>query len=405
MNKSFKTLFFLKKSGSYKEGPITIYLRVTVDGFKSEMALQRNCDPSKWNQATGRSTGKKAEYLQLNQYLDVIQGKIFEIQKEHELKNEPLTAEIVKQKLLGATKEEQHFLLEVFKHHNDQFEALVGKEYSINTLKKFKSAVVSLQNFIQWKYQKRDIALEDLNHAFITEYEFYLKTVQKVQHNSAMGNIKKLKKIVKQCLANSWIEKDPFTSFKIKIKENHRLILTEDELGILANKDFEIPRLELVRDIFLFSCYTGLSYADVAKLTPDDLIKGIDGEVWIITNRTKTDTPSRIPLLPPALAIIDKYKDNHLAKIKGLLLPTLSNQKMNAYLKEITACCGIKKELTFHCARHTFATTVTLTNGVPIETVGKMLGHKNLKTTQHYAKILDKKVSEDMGALREKFRK
>jgi site-specific recombinase XerD len=141
------------------------------------------------------------------------------------------------------------------------------------------------------------------------------------------------------------------------------------------------------------------------KLTPDDLIKGIDGEIWIFTIRTKTDIASRIPLLPPALAIIEKYKDNPLVKSKGKILPTLSNQKMNAYLKEITACCGIKKDLTFHCARHTFATTVTLSNGVPIETVGKMLGHKNLKTTQHYAKIIDRKVSADMRVLREKYNK
>ncbi len=181
MNKSFKSFFFFKKGNGYKEGPMPVYLRISVNGQRAEITVQRKCDALKWNLASGRATGKKSEILQLNQYLDVIQGKIFEIQKEHELKNEPLTAEIVKQKLLGATKEKQHSLLEVFKHHNDQFEALFGKEYSINTLKKFKAAVVSLQNFIQWKYQKKDIPLVELNHPFITEYEFYLKTVQNVQ--------------------------------------------------------------------------------------------------------------------------------------------------------------------------------------------------------------------------------
>lgn len=405
MNKSFKTLFFLKKKGGYISGPVSIYLRLTVNGVISELTVQRKIEPQKWNQSSGRAKGTKPEIVQLNSYLDVIQGRIFEIQKEHELKNEPLTAEIVKEKLLGVTKEKKHTLIEVFKCHNEQLKSLVDKEYSYGTYKKYKSVLNSIQNFIQWKFQKRDIAIADLNHPFITEYEFYLKSVQGVQHNTAMSNIKKLKKIVRQCVANDWIGKDPFQSYKVKIKDNHRSILSEDELKILEMKNFDINRLELVKDIFLFSCYTGLSYSDVTKLSHDELIKGIDGELWIFTTRTKTNTSSRIPLLPPALAIVEKYKDHPLAKSNGKILPTFSNQKMNAYLKEITVCCGIKKVLTFHCARHTFATTVTLTNGVPIETVGKMLGHKNLRTTQHYAKILDKKVSEDMGMLREKYKK
>lgn len=404
MNTSFKTNFFLKKSGSYKSGPLSIYVRITVDGERCELTVQRKMDPSRWNQTTGRAKGSKSETIQLNTYLDAIQGKIFEIQKEHELKNEPLTSEIVKQKLLGITKEKQHTLIEIFTYHNQQFGALVGKEYSLGTFKKFKCVLTSIKNFLQWKYQKKDIIITDLNHQFITEYEFYLKTVQNVQHNSAMANIKKLKKIVNQCLANGWLEKDPFFAYKIKLKETHKVILSEDELNLLQNKSFEISRLDQVKDCFLFSCFTGLSYSDLMKLKTEDLVKGIDGEIWIFTTRTKTDTPSRIPLLPGALAIIEKYKDNPSVKNKGKVLPTLSNQKMNSYLKEITDSCGFKKDLTFHSARHTFATTVTLSNGVPIETVSKMLGHRSLTTTQHYAKILDKKVSDDMSALRIKYK-
>ena len=186
-------------------------------------------------------------------------------------------------------------------------------------------------------------------------------------------------------------------------REVLRPYLTEGELQILASKKFMIPRVGQIRDIFLFCCYTGLAYVDVQKLTRSEISTGIDGEKWIFTHRQKTETASRIPLLQPALEILDRYKDHPYCVNKDRLLPVPCNQKMNAYLKEIADLCQISKKFTTHTARHTFATTVTLTNGVPIETVSKMLGHKNLKTTQHYAKILDRKVSEDMKSLREKF--
>jgi site-specific recombinase XerD len=402
MQQSFKTLFFLKRGHGYQNGPAPIYVRITINGRQKEITTQRSCEPGKWNQATGRAKGTRAEIVQLNSYLDAIQAKIFEIQKEYELRNEPLTPELVKQKLLGLTQEKKHTLVEVFRYHNQQFAELAGTEFSVGTLKKFKSALVSLQNFIRWKFGQEDIAIAQLSHQFITDYEFYLKSVQGIQHNTAMGNIKKLKKIVRQCVANDWLAKDPFMAYKIKTRETHRVILSEEELQTLADKDFPLARLDQVRDIFLFCCFTGLSYSDVTKLRPGDLVRGIDGELWIHITRTKTDTASRIPLLPTALAILEKYQDSPVIALKGTLLPTLTNQRMNSYLKEIADACGFHKELTFHCSRHTFATTVTLTNGVPIETVGKMLGHRNLRTTQHYAKILDRKVSDDMKALREK---
>jgi integrase len=187
------------------------------------------------------------------------------------------------------------------------------------------------------------------------------------------------------------------------MKEVNRQFLTEQELQTLSNKALMNERLRQVRDIFVFSCYTGLAYIDAANLTPQNIGIGMDGERWIYTFRQKTDTRTNIPVLPPAMAIIEKYKEHQLCKVKNKLLPILSNQKMNAYLKEIAALCNINKELTFHIARHTFATTVTLSNGIPIETVSKMLGHSSIKQTQHYAKILDRKVSDDMKVLRDKF--
>ncbi len=217
-----------------------------------------------------------------------------------------------------------------------------------------------------------------------------------------MGNIKKLKKIVRHCVANEWIKNDPFRSYRITTQETSRNFLLMGELENLISKEISISRLNQVRDLFVFSCYTGLCYSDVIDLKATDICIGIDGEKWIFRKRKKTDTLSRIPLLPIAIGLLTKYSNHPTAVSKGKLFPPISNQKLNSYLKEISVICGIYKDLTFHCARHTFATTVTLTNGVPIETVSKMLGHRSLRTTQQYAKILDGKISVDMKELKKK---
>jgi len=206
-----------------------------------------------------------------------------------------------------------------------------------------------------------------------------------------------------QCIAKKWIERSPFIGFKMSVNETHKTFLNEQELLLIAEKQIAIKRLEQVRDIFLFSCYTGLAYCDVAKLTKASVVIGVDGDRWIFTNRSKTNTASKIPLLPISNSIVNKYNDHPVTSRSGKLLPVMSNQRMNSQLKELADLCSLTKELTFHCARHTFATTVTLTNGVPIETVSKMLGHKSLKTTQLYAKIVDKKVSEDMRILKGRY--
>ena len=231
-----------------------------------------------------------------------------------------------------------------------------------------------MAEFIKKKYNQNDIHVQDVNHQFINGFEYYLKTTRKCAH------------------------------WKGKLKIVEREFLTQEEIQKIIDKELRMERLDQVRDIFIFCCFTGLAYADVKKLTKDDVVIGVDGEQWVKTRRTKTDTRSNIPILPIAQTIIEKYKDNELMKIKNVVLPVLTNQKMNAYIKEIADLCGITKNLTFHLARHTFATTVTLSNGVPIESVSKMLGHTNLKTTQHYAKILDMKVSKDMEILRNKFK-
>lgn len=328
---------------------------------------------------------------------------MYDLRKSLEDNGHPVTAENIKTLLQGdEIKTHRYMIMEIFLQHNLQMEALVGSEYAAGTLQRFETSYRHTQAFLQWKYKVDDLDVAKLDYEFLCEYEFWLKSVRKCSHNPAIKYLSNFRKIVNRCLRNGWLQKDPFHGFKMTKREVERSALTELELEAITALSFPVERLRLVRDIFLFSCYSGLAYADVSKLKRSEIIVGIDGEKWLVSKRQKTDVSARIPLLPPALKIIEQYSDHPQCLLQNRVLPILSNQKMNAYLKEIADKAGIHKNLTFHIARHTFATTVTLSNGVPIETVSKMLGHRSLRTTQHYAKILDRKISEDMKGLREK---
>jgi len=291
-------------------------------------------------------------------------------------------------------------LIPIFKEHNRQIAALIGTEYAKGTADRYETSLKHTQAFLKWKYKVDDINIEGINHEFIMSYDFYLRSERKCANNSTVKYMKNFKKIILMCIDNGWLDKDPFIKYKPKVKIVARDYLTKEELETMALKTYSSLRIEQVKDIFIFCCYTGLAYIDVKQLKRSEIIKGIDGQQWIFTTRQKTDTASRIPLLTQALRIIQKYEQHPECADQNKVLPVLSNQKMNSYLKEIADVCGINKELTFHIARHTFATSVTLANGVSIESVSKMLGHKNMRTTQHYAKILDSKVSEDMQLLK-----
>ncbi|QJD96119.1 site-specific integrase [Mucilaginibacter robiniae] len=401
MRTSLTLLFYLKKPKHYQSGSMPVYLRITVDGQRTEIAVSRKYDSAKWNSQTGRATGTKADAKALNIYLDDIQSKIFEIHRQMTEADEMITAETLKNRYTGKL-EKARTLVSVFQEHNARMKALVGQEFEKSTLKRYETCLMHTVDFMKWKFNISDIELKRVNFEFLTDFEFYLRSVRKCANNSAIKYIKNLGKIVRICLGNGWLTVDPYLNYKPKTKKVHRIVLTKDELLSIANKEFTVERLGLVRDIFLFSCYTGLAYVDVRKLKRSEMVKGVDDDLWIYTNRQKTDTLSRIPILPVALSIIKKYEDHPQCLIDGKLLPVMSNQKMNAYLKEIADLCRIDKLLTFHIARHTFATTVTLNNGVPIESVAKMMGHTSIKTTQIYAKVMDHKISEDMQALKEK---
>lgn len=394
--------FYAKSTKANVDGLLPIYVRLTIDGKRFEYSTKKFVEKSKWSAETSRMKGNSEEARSINGLLDFTRNRINEIQFELLKENKPLTIEEFKGKIQG-TAERQRFLIPIFQDHNNKIKALLGKEYAPGTLERYETSLRHTEEFLMWKYNLKDIDILQIDHAFITDYEFFLRTVRNCANNTAVKYIKNFNKIIKICLANHWIERNPFANYKSKVKEVERVYLSEEEIQEISNKEFATERLSLVRDIFLFSCFTGLAYIDVKNLTKSHISLGIDGEKWIFTHRQKTESASKIPILPVTQMIIDIYADHPQALNQDKLLPILSNQKMNAYLKEIAAVCNIDKELTFHIARHTFATTVTLTNGVPIESVSKMLGHKNLRTTQHYAKVLDKKVSEDMQALKKKF--
>lgn len=402
MNTKLSILFYVKRAKSNSNGLSAIYLRVTIDGERIEFSTKRFTHPDKWSVEGNRMKGTGAEARATNTYLDTLKAKVYDYQQQLIREGECVNAENMKNKINGVEKR-HYMLIPIFKQHNEEIRALIGKEYSPATHERYETSLKHTEDFIRWKYKISDIDIRKIDHEFITSYEFYLKSVRNCCQNTASKYIKNFGKIIRICLANGWIIRNPFINYKGKMVEVERSFLSMKEIETMFKKNFVSERINHVRDIFLFSCYTGLAYADVKKLSHKDIGIGIDGEKWIFINRTKTDTRSNIPLLPIAASILDKYKDHPQVVHQEKLLPILSNQKMNAYLKEIADVCGINKELTFHTARHTFATTVTLSNGVPIESVSKMLGHKNLKTTQHYAKILDLKVSHDMKILKEKF--
>ena len=402
MRQTISVKFFARKDRAKEDGLVPIFMRIGIGLKRINIITKIYVKPADWSVQNCKLKTNNEESRRINKMLEAFKLKAFDHQRELMTEGKEVSLENIKAKWYGTSVEKPRMLMEVFKQHNDQMKALINQEFSPLTFERYETSFRHTQEYMRWKYQIDDIDIKQLNYEFISNYEFWLKSERKCDHNTTVKYLSNFKKIVHICIKNGWLDRDPFVGFKMTKREVERPFLVEEELTRIIEEDFTMPRLRQVRDIFIFCCYTGLAYADVKKLTREEITTGIDGEKWIWTSRQKTDTTTRVPLLPRALAILDRYKDDPQCLNKGRLLPVLSNQKMNNYLKEISDACEITKKMTFHTARHTFATTVTLSNGVPIETVSKMLGHRNLKTTQHYAKILDLKVSEDMMKLRNK---
>ncbi|MFT3752876.1 MAG: site-specific integrase [Paludibacter sp.] len=395
MKTTFNVLFFLKRDKQKKNGNIPLMCRITVDGEESRFSMKTNVDPTLWDVKTGKMIGRSAKAQEINALVDNTKSVLNRIYHQELEQMRSATAEKVKNIFLGINTKQQT-LLELFRKHNKDVKSLIGKTKAKGTYQKYEVTLKHLTNYIRKRYNLSDMPFNEINHMFIADFETYLLVDCQCNSNTTGKFIQFLKRIILIARNNGWMLHDPFINYKIHWSKVDRGYLTKEELESLATKKIDIPRLEHVRDIFIFCCFTGLAYIDVYNLKESNIRTSFDEKLWIMTKRQKTDVNSNIPLLEVPRRILEKYK----GKLpEGKILPILSNQKMNAYLKEIADLCGINKNLTFHLARHTFATTVTLSQGVPIESVSKMLGHTNIKTTQIYARITDNKIGHDMGVL------
>ncbi|UEG54044.1 site-specific integrase [Mucilaginibacter daejeonensis] len=398
--RSFR-VYFTIKTDKAKNGKAPLYAAVTVNKEKAFIALKQQVSLMVWDIGKGAAKGTREEAKAINTYLDEVRLNLGNCYKELLLKGKLLTPKAVKSLFLGET-DETFTLNKLMAYHNDT----AGKSLDPATMKQYHVTQRYLISYVRDHYQADDLLLRDLGHGFIQGFDAFLRAHRPKDHHKPLNDngvkvhLKRLKKMVHLGKDMQWIEGDPFATFKIKMKKVAREYLTDSELKAIEQKVFDLERLALIKDLFIFSCYTGLAYGDLMALRPAQIANMENGERWIRTIREKTNEPVNVPLLPKASELIDKYRYNERSLYNGRVFPLLSNQKVNSYLKEIAEFCGIHKNLTFHMARHTFATTVTLSNGVPIETVSKILGHAKVATTQIYARVVENKLRADMRSLR-----
>lgn len=387
-----------------KEGKYPIYIRVYVDRKKVEIFSDYWIKNSEWSSSQKMVKPNNPRADLINAYLKKIHTSIETDFYELRTQGQKTSALLLKNRFLGIRPAPIYkSIIDAFDYHNKKMEEQVriGK-----VVKKTHTRYIITKNkvkaFMQHQYKIKDIPLPEMRLRFVTEFEHYLLTKDNLQSNTAHKYIKNLKKVMNMSVGLDWIPSNPFNQFRCSYTNPKHEILTQEELDTIRLKKIIIPRLAEVRDVFVFCCYTGFAYSDIYQFEYDAITKGIDGEYWLTTNRQKTGVKESVPLLPIAIDIIAKYRNHKYCIDSNKLLPVNSNQRYNAYLKEMADICGIKKKITSHIARHTFATTVALANGVPIETVSSMLGHSSIRTTQIYAKVIEKKVSEDMQSLKEK---
>jgi site-specific recombinase XerD len=389
MKQTFTVLFYLKKSKINSKGKAPIYVRVTVNGKRSEMSIKQFVEPSKWNPIKQRLNGSNYHLKTINKSIELVVNKINEIHNSLIQNNKFVSAKAITNKYLGRDQLGKT-LLEVFDYHNELMKAGIGIKFAKSTFVKYNTTYNHLEEFIKHEYNVPDLLLFELNHAFITSFDHFLSTIKALRVNSTNKYLSHLKKIVNLAIQNEWLLRNPFVNFKIKNEKVDVEFLTEDELTILSRTKLTNESLIRVKDIFLFCCFTGLSYVDIKNLRKTELDIGIDGKIWIRKKRQKTGGLCRIRILPIAKVILDKYDCN-----TNLLFPVTSNQNMNRGLKKITLIAGLQKQLSMHMARHTFA-TYALTKNVSIESISQMLGHKSIKSTEIYAKVVDSKISVEM---------
>ncbi|SFU78238.1 Site-specific recombinase XerD [Pustulibacterium marinum] len=403
-SETFGILFWINRARATSKSENVIYARLTVTGQITNFSLKRKVKTQLWDGKLQRSKGKDPMNQDLNAFLDETYAELFQLYKELRQTPTPVTGELIKAHFLGTVKK-QYSLEDIMEYHTDAMQGVLHP----HTLRHYQTSQRYIRKFVREKLKREDIFLSELNYSFIVQFEAFLRAVvseqrqMKISNNTIMKHLQRLRKLVTLAFHNEWLERDPFIKYKCKTEKKERAFLTQEELERIENFTTPIKRLETVRDFFVFSCYTGIAYGDMMRLQHKHVVLGIDDTPWVFTQRQKTKTPVKIPLLPKALELIQKYSGSKVGVYQeASLFPKMSNQNLNAYLKEIADLTEIYKPLTFHIARHTFATTVTLANGVPIETVSKLLGHSKLTTTQVYARVLEEKLGGDMKMLKQK---
>ena len=387
-------LFFIKRKKLLKDGTASIFVRVTFNRLSAEVTTGRSVMPSHWVATKGRAKGNTLVNKQTNSFLDQMEYTLHDLTLQIQREGKQVSAKEIldRYKYLNAPKPKTG-ILALYAEHNQELKELVDISVALATYKRHETSLKLFHEFLLYKYQVEDVDISEIDVEMLQKYQHYLMTVRHNSNNTTVKYIRNLGKILKLAVSRKLITASPTEELKLKMEPVDKGFLTQEELTRLANKDFNIVRLEQVRDVFLFCCYTGLAYIDVYSLSINDITEE-NGRLWIRKSRYKTNVMYHVPILKPAKEILDKYAS--LSHKEGKLLPVLSNQKMNAYLKEIAGIVGISKDLTTHLARHTFATTVTLANQVSIENVSTMLGHSSIRMTQHYARVLDASIEHEM---------
>lgn len=399
---TFSVLFFIKRKKLLKNGDAPVYMRITVDGRFLEASLKRGVNPKVWNEKKQRSTGRDRLSLELNDCLDDTLAKLLRIRQRFIDEKKVINPKTILDEFAGRI-EKPKMLCEVFRADNDKYrQRLEIGDVVLNTVLRNERAERYLGEFIKKQFKTDDIAFSAIDPAFVRDYHLFLRVDKKQEQNTANKYCKILKRIVIMALDNKWMDVNPFQGIRFQAKATNRQFLSEKELSLIMNKTFTLERLNVVRDIFVFCALTGLSFSDVEGLKPEHVSMDDDGNYWIHKARQKTKNVCSIPYLESARAIAEKYKGHPLCESRGVLLPMISNQRMNSYLGEIAGICGIDKPLTMHIARHSFA-CLALANGVSMEVIARMLGHSDIRTTKIYAKVVDKSIAEQMGGLAAKF--
>lgn len=397
MRDTFNILFYIKKNEPKKDGSVVIMVRITINGVRSQFSSKLLVQPDQWDNKLERVKGYTAEARNLNRAIDNIRAKITTNRNKLMEIDGYVTSERLRNILLGK-EEKEKTIISYFDKFIEQYKLKVGALASHKTYTRYVLTRQRLVEFMKERYNLTDMPVKDITVSFVDEFYLYIRNNTECNHNSTLKFLQRVRTILYFAKNSGLVFNDPFCNFRFRYDKVDRGYLDQDELDVLYTKKLPSSRLSQVRDIFIFSCYTGLAYVDIFELTEDKIKRAFDGHLWIMTKRQKTDVNTNVRLLDIPLKILEKYKGKQK---NGKVLPVISNQKVNDYLEEIADICGIDKRITFHLARHTFASTVALGNDVPMETVQSMLGHADIKTTQIYAHVVNQKLSRDMNNLAE----